>query len=121
MTNASKRISPLHVWAGIWILSVLLWSALLAVEWYASDASGCPLTGDSSVQGTGTWNWSPPGRTCVWVIESRGETYTITENPPASRWGMVALFLLWGGSLATLARNGRGEPNGSRPDPSPDR
>ncbi|MGI5121512.1 hypothetical protein ACQEU5_18550 [Marinactinospora thermotolerans] len=39
---------------------------------------------------------------CSWEVVVGDETYTITEEPPLSRLGMVITLLLWGASSMTL-------------------
>ncbi|GAA3732544.1 hypothetical protein GCM10022402_11380 [Salinactinospora qingdaonensis] len=90
------------VWGAVWLGAALVWIGLLAVEWYLSGPTACPLTSETPVYGTAQWSWWPPGRICVWELSIGTEEYTITDHPSHSRLAIPLLLLLWGASLLTL-------------------
>lgn len=94
----------LKVLSWTWALVLLGWVALLAVEWSLTSDVACPLDPNTSVYGTARWSWLPPGRACTWQVP--GGTHT--EEAPASRFGMLLLFALWGASLLLVRRSESG-------------
>lgn len=104
-TDRRSSTSPWFIgWVVLWLIATASWIALLGLEWYTSGPLACPLTPDSSLYGTADWSWFPPGHVCSWEVTAAGDTFTITEEPPVARLGVLILLSLWGASLVTLGR-----------------
>lgn len=107
--TSAKRRAHRDRWVtglgALWALALLGWIVLLAIEWYLTGPTNCPLTPTSSLYGTAEWSWLPPGSTCTWEVP--GGTHT--DAPSSARVGIVILFILWGGSLLVLRRSRKGE------------
>lgn len=99
----NPSITPAFIfWLGLWATASLAWIAVLALEWFTHGSTSCPLVPGTSFFGTSSWSWWPPGQVCVWELPVYGETYTVTQEPPTARLGILALLLLWGASILTL-------------------
>lgn len=101
---------PFILWAVLWLTVSCAWIALLTLEWLTHGPVSCPLEPGTSLYGTSSWSWLPPGRVCTWEITVDAGTYTVTDEPPIARLGIAALLLLWGASILTLVS--RREPPG---------
>jgi hypothetical protein len=84
--------------AGLWVLG-LTFDALYPV---------CELSPKSSIFGTSSWEWFPPGYTCIYNLdEIFGVGGIVIETPPISRAAMSLLLVLWPVSMWLLIRRGR--------------
>jgi hypothetical protein len=87
----------------LWLASVIVWVALLAVD----AAFGCPeFTPGSSDYGQTSWEWLPPGNKCVYDVSQRYVSYdgpeVHTDDPPFARYGILGLLILWPAATAAV-------------------
>ncbi|GLU49893.1 hypothetical protein [Nocardiopsis ansamitocini] len=103
--DRKRTLGPRTVGPGIaWLAATALWLGLLVAEWATSGPTSCDLSPGSSVFGTVSWSWLPPGRTCTWVLGLDSGPVTVVHGPPTARLGTAAVLALWGASLVLLGR-----------------
>lgn len=82
----------------MWLLLLLVWIARLAPGGVDRVAGlrAHPLC--SSVFGTPSWGWFPPGVTCTYPLP---DGRTLADGPPRLRWAIATVLLLGGLGLVT--------------------
>lgn len=80
----------------LWCALFAVWIAALLIRHHLLGATECRL-GGSSLYGTQTWSWFPPGTECTYVLEDLGISYTTGPDP----WAYVlpTILAVWGLAL----------------------
>ncbi len=98
------RLRPLlPAAAGVWVLLVLAWIAGLALESWTA-ALGGELTPGSSVFGTASWEWFPPGVSCT---NPMPDGSTLVRGPPGLCWVVIGFLVLAGLALTVAVHRRR--------------
>lgn len=93
----ARRHPAVVVGTVVWVLLLLAWVARLTAEAWTGSL-GCELTPGSSVFGTASWGWLPPGITCTYRL---ADGATVVDGPPGLRWATITVLTL--GGLGLLA------------------